>query len=92
MGKPHEVLGFRCAGKSMKTKCGSGRNVDGLSFWSDIVFRCFQFLWRESAKKLWCFFLPLRFLRPFCYSVQTRHVLLTILVWQYFGATIAIQN
>ena len=57
-------MGFRGAGKWMKTKCGSGRNVDGLSFLSDIVFRCFQFLWRESAKKLWCFFLPLLYV--FC--------------------------
>ena len=94
-GKPHEALGFRCEGKWMKTKCGSGRNVAGSSF---LVARyCFQFLWRESAKKhvaptfgvFCCLYV---FCTSFCYSVRTRHVLMTILVWQYFGGTIAFQN
>ena len=51
-----------------------------------------QIFCRENQPKnlctnIWCFLLPLRFLRPLWYSVQTRHVQLTILVWQYFGAT-----
>ena len=67
-GRKHrEVLGFRFAGKWMKTKCGSGRNVDGSSFLSDIVFRCFQmfsiFVERISQKTL-VFFLAVTFSAP----------------------------
>ena len=91
--KPHEALGFRCEEVN--------EDVDGslmvpLGMPWDSVVKCIVFVERISQKtfctNMWCFLLLLRFLHPFCYSVETRHVLMTILVWQYFGATIAFQN
>ena len=64
----------------MKTKCGSGRNVDGFSFLSDF---CGENQPKNICTNIWCFLVPSRFLHPFVYSVHARHVLMTILVWQW---------
>lgn len=82
-GKPHEALGFRCE---------VHEDVDGSSFLYNMIFNfCGQNQPKNILQQHLVFSVGFYvFCTPFL--LQTRHVLMTILVWQYFGATIAIQN